>query len=169
MRIRRFGKAGNKSSGNDVNRKVKNARKVIFDGIEFNSDLEMRCYILLKSSGLDFSYECERVILMSGWKETDIVIWKLGKDGALKKGPVGAVRDWTYTPDFVILSKDGKKKVYVEMKGNPTDLTPYKQKMFIRYLSILGKASDKKFGYALLRNIKQLAMLIENLKKEEEF
>lgn len=169
MRIRRFGKTGNKPSGNDVNRKVKNARKVIFDGIEFNSGLEMRCYILLKSSGLDFSYGGERVILMSGWKETDIAIWKFGKDGALKKGPVGAVRDWTYAPDFVILSKDGKKKVYVEMKGNPTDLTPYKQKMFIRYLSILGKASDKKFEYALLRNVKQLAMLIENLKKEEEF
>ena len=32
----------NKPSRNDVNRKVKNARKVIFDGIEFNSDLEMR-------------------------------------------------------------------------------------------------------------------------------
>jgi hypothetical protein len=50
--------------------KVKNATKVTYKGIEFDSKLELNCYIELEESGLEFVFKPEKVILCPGFVAT---------------------------------------------------------------------------------------------------
>lgn len=159
------------------NKKVKNAKETIIDGIKFKSEFESKCYLLLKSSKLNFQYESEQCVLVPGFKDSGIFMWKGVRkkvDGKNKlidfvRKPMNAMRDWTYTPDFVIYSKDLNTKIYVECKGNPTDLTPYKTKMFLRYLSSLRSHNGKQYEYAFVTTMEEMRRLISDLNNNELF
>jgi len=111
------------------NKKIKNVKTREFDGIKFRSDLELRAYKVLKASGLNFSYEPESEVLLKGFK-CDVPRFIKGK--WCKEGE--KLRDWTYTPDFVI--ETDSKKIYVEMKGFGNDTLPLKRKMFLYKLCL---------------------------------
>lgn len=152
--------------GLSVNKKVIGAKKTVIDGIEFRSTLEGNCYKLLKASGLRFQYESEQCVLWHGFKDENIFVWKRIGDKFARR-VMKTTLDWTYTPDFVITSRDGMSKIYVEAKGNPTDLTPYKTKVFLGYLHKLSLINGKHYEYAFVKNLKELQYVINELKKEE--
>lgn len=172
MAFQRFKRKKNVEEKKDgapvVNKKVIGAKKVIFDGIEFKSKFEGSCYLLLKESNLNFEHESEQCLLWPGFKDTNLYLWKR-KGEVFERKVMPAARDWTYTPDFVIVSKDGMTKIYVEAKGNPTDLTPYKTKVFMGYLSKLSKVNGKSYEYAFVKNLKEMKYLIEELKKDDKY
>lgn len=149
------------------NKKIKNASKVIYDGIEFKSKLEGNCYLLLKASKLTFCHECMQCVLFTGFKDTGILEWSWGKDGNLKRKSMTKVADMTYTPDFVITGKE--KVVFVESKGIFNDLFTTKRKMFYQYLSKLRITNGIHYEYALVKNLKQMRELIGILESEEGF
>lgn len=150
------------------NKKVIGAKQVTFDGITFRSQFEGKCYLLLKASKLRFSHESEQCVLWHGFKDENIFLWSR-KDKDFDRRVMTAVRDWTYTPDFVIESKDGKSKIYIEAKGNPTDLTPYKTKMFLGYLSKLGSVNGKHYEYAFVKTLTELKYVISKLEEDDKY
>lgn len=154
------------------NKKVIGARSVTFDGIKFRSQFEGKCYLLLKESKLKFSHESEQCVLWHGFKDESIFLWKskmTNGEKVFEKRVMNTVRDWTYSPDFVIESKDGMSKVYVEAKGNPTDLTPYKTKLFLKYLSTLSTVNKKHYEYAFVTSLKELKYVISKLEEDGKY
>lgn len=114
-----------------TNKKIKNATKTFFDGIEFKSILEKRVYEKLKESGFQPNYEAQTFLLVEGFKPT-IPFWVYNKKQHCFKNNSSKLRDWTYTPDFVMEHKS--YKILIEVKGFQNDVFPYKFKLFRKLL-----------------------------------
>ena len=114
-----------------TNRKIKNATKTFFDGIEFKSILEKRVYEKLIESGFQPNYEAQTFLLVEGFKPT-IPFWVYNKKQHCFKNNSSKLRDWTYTPDFIMEYKGCK--ILIEVKGFQNDVFPYKFKLFRKLL-----------------------------------
>lgn len=147
------------------NKKIKNAQKCSYRGFMFDSKMEASAYEVLDNSGLIFEHEPVTVVLWSGFKDKDLFWFARTKNGIAKKC-VTKQRDWTYTPDFVVTSRDGKSKVFIEMKGFRNDIAPYKMKIFLKILSESQKRNNKEYLYAEVRSISELRQLVKILKDE---
>lgn len=112
------------------NKKIKNARESIYDGIVFKSKLEESFYKTLISAGLEPDYELTKFVLMEGFKPT-IPFYNRSKSKVFKLD-MNKVRDITYTPDFTILYND--TLFIIEAKGIENDTFPIKKKLFRRFL-----------------------------------
>lgn len=116
-----------------ANKKVRNAEKINYDGIQFQSKLEVYCYKKLKEYGLEFEYEPQSFELMPKF-EYDTTCAESYKKGS--KWSFGnkskVVRAIKYKPDFVNL-KDGW---IIECKGHPNESFPIKWKLFKYYLKM---------------------------------
>ena len=112
-----------------LNKKVKNATKVVIDEKEFKSKLEAYCYKKLTDSGLDFKYEGETFELIPPFEFNGDSYELRKKNGenyfGLAKPQIKAI---TYTPDFI-----GNDWI-IETKGMPNDAFPLKWKLFKKYL-----------------------------------
>lgn len=93
-----------------------NAKKVIVDGIEFDSVIESSYYKLLKDS------ELQGVIKTFEIKKEYVLIPKFEKNG--KK-----YRSITYTPDFIVYHNDGRVEA-IETKGFMTQASELRIKLF---------------------------------------
>lgn len=165
-----------RAKSNGENKKVKNAKHVTIDKIDFLSEFESKCYLLLKASGLKFSYESETFVLIEGFKDPNVFEYtfrtkkKMSSLKNKKLKPVErkvmiAERTRHYTPDFVI--EVGNRKIYIEVKGFKTDNFTLKQKLFLKKLSEMSKETGLKYEYALIDTLEKMNMLIDFLKKEE--
>ncbi len=123
------------------NKKFKNAKTHIYDGMKFRSGLEVFCYQKLKEANLDFEYEQRTFILQDGFTystpclQSKNVKNKLSKkkNKLLVESETHKLRPITYTPDFVSISN--KAGWIVETKGRIDDPTwSIKSKMFKLYL-----------------------------------
>jgi len=94
------------------NKKIRNASKHEWNGIVFDSKLEMDTYKRLKYGKEEFIFH-KTFIIISGFK--------YGNKTYL---PI------TWTPDFVF----NNLKVILETKGFPNDVFPVKLKLFHKYL-----------------------------------
>lgn len=114
-----------------ANKKVRNAQKIFYDDIQFQSKLEVYCYKKLKDAGLEFEYEPQAFTLIPKF-EYDSQCQESYKKGAkwLFGDKSKAIRAMTYKPDFVNL-KDGW---IIECKGFPNEIFPTKWKLFKYYL-----------------------------------
>ena len=105
-----------------ANKKVRNARKIEYDGILFDSKLEVYCYKKLKEANLHFKYEGQKFELLSPFdfngKSYEM---RKAKGGKTFKPVTNKIRGMIYTPDFVGTYPHSKRKVYIETKGNPND------------------------------------------------
>ena len=120
-----------KSKSQPENKKVRNAKKINFDGIQFQSKLELYCYKKLKSAGLEFEYEPTAFELMPKFDYESSCFESYKKGTKWLFGPKSKlVRGIKYKPDFVNL-KDGW---IIECKGHPNESFPMKWKMFKFYL-----------------------------------
>ena len=165
-----------KAKNNGENKKVKNAKEVTIDGIRFLSEFESKCYLLLKASGLKFSYESETFTLIEGFKDQNVFEYTFRtkkKMAALKNKKLKPVerkvmtaeRTRHYTPDFVIEMDD--RKIYIEVKGFKTDNFSFKQKLFLKKLSEMSMETGLRYEYALIDTLEKMNMLIDFLKKGE--
>lgn len=117
------------------NKKVKNARKHHFDGIDFKSGLEVDTYKALLKEGLTPEYEKHTYVLQESrlfptlhyapYKDRKIhkEVW------GLNKYKIISVK---YKPDFVFTIRG--KLIVIEVKGWSNDRYPYQKKLFFKWL-----------------------------------
>lgn len=112
------------------NKKIKNARESVFNGITFKSKLEESFYKTLKAANLDPNYELMKFILIDGFRPT-VPFYNRSKSKVFRLD-MSKVRDITYTPDFTLLYND--ILFIIEAKGIENDTYPLKKKLFRRLL-----------------------------------
>ena len=112
------------------NKKIKNARESVFNGITFKSKLEESFYKTLKAANLDPNYELMKFILIDGFRPT-VPFYNRSKSKVFRLD-MSKVRDITYTPDFTLLYND--TLFIIEAKGIENDIYPLKKKLFRRLL-----------------------------------
>ena len=114
-----------------ANKKVRNAKKIIYNGIQFQSRLELYCYKKLQEAGVEFEYEPQSFELVPKFDYDASCFEAYKKGGRWSFGDKSkTVRPIKYKPDFVNL-KDGW---IIECKGHPNESFPLKWKMFKYYL-----------------------------------
>jgi hypothetical protein len=121
------------------NVKVKNATPLTYDGIRFQSKLEVYCYKKLIENNIIAEYEKNKFTLIEAFTYNDEKIRKM-----------------TYTPDFV-----GEGFV-IECKGQMNDAFPLRWKMFKKHLS----DTKQVFDLYLPRNQKQIDSVINEILKK---
>lgn len=142
-----------------INKKVRNATIVSYEGITFRSRMELYCYKKLKENNISFEYEGATFELIPSFEFTNDSYELFKKKKERYFGPQRHhIRATTYTPDFV-----GKGWV-IETKGNPNDAFPIKWKMFKKYLL----DNKKDIDLYMPRNQKQVDEVIEIIKRKNE-
>ena len=142
-----------------INKKVRNATPLTYNGIAFKSKLEVYCYKKLKEAKLDFTYEGVTFELMPSFTfdNDSFELYKL--QGNKYFGPQRPhIRAITYTPDFV-----GEGWV-IETKGNPNETFPIKFKLFKRLLM----QTHANMDIYVPRNQKQIDEVIAIIKTKNE-
>lgn len=112
------------------NKKIRNAKETVFNGITFKSQLEKHFYKTMIEAGLKPDYELTKFVLIEGFKPT-VPFYNRSKSKVFKLD-MTKVRDITYTPDFTILYKD--TLFIIEAKGIENDTFPIKKKLFRKLL-----------------------------------
>lgn len=146
------------------NKKVRNARKHHFDGIDFKSGLEVDTYKALLKEGFSPEYEKHTYVLQESrlfptlhyapYKDRKIhkEVW------GLNKYKIISVK---YKPDFVFTIRD--KLIVIEVKGWSNDRYPYQKKLFFKWL----EDNNPNSAFFEIHNQKQLKAAIEIIKKVE--
>ena len=156
----------------DENPKVKNAKKVIYDGIEFKSGLEAYCYKEGTTRGYKLEYESSRTIL----HESDIydsyiyapISTSKFKDKRSNLQIISRGTSITYTPDFTttITSVSGIKYfIVIECKGLKTSTYNIKKNL---YLGIKSKELGQNFIFIEPHNqaqVRQAFDILDNFTK----
>ena len=111
-----------------------NSKKSVYDGVTFQSKLEMYCYKKLKAAGIDFKYEQDTYEIFPGFKHKGRYGKKSSRGFGIKENRV--IRAVTYTPDFV----SDSHKFIIETKGYvPSNHSfPLRWKLFLHYLQAQG-------------------------------
>lgn len=123
---------------NQINKKVKNATRVVIDNINFRSKLEAYTYIKFKEANIYLDYECKRFELLPKFEFQ-------GKK----------IRAITYLPDFI------GNNFIIECKGFKTDTWPLREKLFNYYLYRF----EPNIKFYVVHNQKQVDELIKHLKE----
>ena len=105
------------------------AKKVVYDGITFQSGLEKYMYIALKKAGIDAKYEGATYELIPSFNyDKSCYERQANGKGDYKDRSGKKVRGITYTPDFV------GSDFIIECKGRPNESFPIRWKLFKMYL-----------------------------------
>lgn len=118
------------------NAKVKNAKKVSYDGFEFRSGLEVFIYKTLKSEGIEFLYEGIAYEIIPSLEFNSMIgYWPnaSGKDTKTLKLRYKSQRK-TYTPDFTFDWMNKKYFIVIEAKGWADADYPTKKKLFSKLI-----------------------------------
>lgn len=141
-----------------MNRRIRNATAITYDGIEFKSKAEVMVYKTLKENGFSPRYEEETFHYWNGFKPT-VPFYDLGTNRHLHlnmKKLIGV----SYTPDFIFWFNG--TKIIIEVKGWANDIYPLKKKMFRAYLETL----DYPVIFAEIHTKRQLLEFINKLNEE---
>lgn len=142
-----------------LNKKIRNAQKIVYDNIEFKSKSEASMYKMLLEAGFSPKYECNKFILWNGFKPRRPIVID-GIKQLTKNGKIPSIPDWTYTPDFYI-NYNGYD-IYIEIKGFPNDVYPYKKKLFLKNIDNIDNIL-----FFEVRNINGMKKTIEIIKSYE--
>ena len=142
------------------NKKIKNALPKEYDGIKFKSKFEVEAYKKLKENGFLPIYEGEKAILFNGF-HPDRPWYQDGEPVLTPNGKIKKLLDWNYSPDFKLSINDFD--VYIEIKGFPNDVYPYKRKMFLQQIN------GKKALFFEVKDMNGLLKTIERLKDVTTF
>lgn len=111
-------------------KKVRKAtKKALYDGITFDSNLEVYCYKALKAAKLDFKYVPTTFTLIDGFDFIGTSYEADKRVGKLLTAKSSKMQSIKYTPDFV-----GKNWI-IETKGAQTDVFNMRFKLFKKYLT----------------------------------
>ena len=141
------------------NKKVRNAKTYIYNGIKFRSGLEVFCYKVLVENNIDAVYESKHLVILDKF-ECGYESYEASGNGSGKiLSPASkTIRQITYNPDF--MSKDGDvigEEFIIECKGYKNDAFPNKLKLIKKHLT------DRKYKgtYYMPRNQKQVRQVVE--------
>jgi len=118
-------------------------KKEIVDGVKFDSRLEMYCHAELKRVGIEFIFQ-EKIELIPKFRYN-----------------TQNIRAITMLVDFVVLF--GGKRIYVDTKGMPTEVSKIKYKMLRYHLR-----EQENTDVVWLKNKKEVNSFISSLKEEED-
>ena len=159
-------------SQSQENKKILGAKKKVFDGIKFDSNLEVSCYKLLKEDNIIFTYN-ERVIeLLPSFRLNKVNYYQSGpKNRGFKqvltlKGEKLKLPSIKYTPDFII--ETNNNLIIIETKGFENDVYTYKRKLFFNLLeeSIIPK-NIYFFEPRTVKQIKESIIVIKQILENE--
>lgn len=150
------------------NKKIKNARVIIYDGKKFRSKLEVYCYKKLVELGVEFYYEEIRVNLISSFGFNRIRAFMPINSGKHKGEwqEFFKINKKAYTPDFIIPNHNGYY-VVIECKGFENDDFPTKRKLYLTHLEEEFGNVDLKPIYLEPHNQRQVNLCIEFIKNLE--
>lgn len=152
----------------EENKKVKNAKRIEYNGIKFRSELECNCYKLLElEEDFKFGYETTKIVLLEGfYPSNSLIIYDVYKPRNLRR-VFGLnhqkIISMTYTPDFYLEYKG--YKIFIESKGNPNDTYPLKKKLFLAYLEREAVKTGDKFIFFEPHSKKQMKECIKIIKE----
>ena len=117
-----------KKSNTIATPKKKTTKVLLYNGIEFKSTLEIRCYKSLEKAGLipAFSYEPKSYVIVDSFNYTEDCWEKTNNSSFQKK--TNSIRNISYTPDFVSIG------CIIETKGRATDVFTMRWKLFKKHL-----------------------------------
>lgn len=146
------------------NKKIKNATKVQYNNILFNSKIELMVYKTLVEEGFSPEYEPHKFTVFEGYKPTVpfYTINKNTKELSLNNVKQIAI---TYTPDFILRYKEWT--IIIEVKGKMNDVYPYKRKMFRKFLEDNTKGNVLFFEVYTKKNVLQMIEIIKNYESED--
>lgn len=142
-----------------INRKVKNATEITYDGIKFRSLLELKVYKALEDAGYKPQYEVEKISLLESFRPKRV--WYLdGEPQTMKSGSKKSriVKGKTYTPDFKMIVNG--ITVYIEAKGHPNDEYPTTRKMFLKWI----EEQEGEIIFSEVHSLRGLNKFIDKLK-----
>lgn len=152
-----------KKKGSSENKKIRNATHQVFDGIEFKSGLEVSCYKIMKEAGIPFEYESMKIVLHKGFHLADNVHYYRPKKKSIGNALHACSRkilDITYTPDFVVKSKNFL--ILIDVKGYKNDVYVYKLKLLLNILS--KQNSDRQYYFYEPHTIAQMRQMTNDIK-----
>lgn len=147
----------------EINKKVRNARKKEYDGIIFDSNLEISCYKLLKENDIPFTYNSSKQLLLDGFNFNKVKFFQPTKETKEFLQNTRKVVNTTYSPDFEIITNSDNLVIFIETKGKENDVYPLKRKMFFNKLENIPKDCDYYFFEP--HNIKQIIETIRIIKE----
>lgn len=116
-----------------INKKIKNANPLEYNGVKFKSRVEVSIYKLLESHNIETKYEEETFILSPSIRPTVSFYNRTKKAGFHSMmSPINSI---TYTPDFTFVYNN--IFVIVEVKGFENDVFPVKRNLFRKLLETL--------------------------------
>lgn len=129
-----------------MNKKVKNAKEIEFDGIQFRSRLELFTYKKLIENNFDFKYEGVKITIIPSYFLEKTRVFYPVESGKRKNEwqEVFKINQKTYTPDFLVEHKN--YKIFIECKGFGNDDWNSKRKLFLKYLEEI----DDEFTYVFM-------------------
>ena len=143
------------------NKKILNATKTVYNGIEFKSITEKRIYKALIELGITPKYENKTFKIWKGCYPTVRYYTKNNRNNLMQDQM--KLRDIHYTPDFTFYYRG--YFVIIEVKGFENDVFPMKFKIFRKYLE--GKRNKRKIILAEIFNKRMLLQFIDELNKLE--
>lgn len=106
-------------------KQIINAKKIVIDGIQFQSTLEGRMYSLLKDAGIKAEYEGKTYTVFKAFTyPSECYERYLKKNKFMVHRP--SVLKIDYTPDFVGVNEE----FIIEVKGRPNESFPLRWKLF---------------------------------------
>ena len=104
------------------NKKVRGASKKIYDGIKFDSALEVNCYKLLKESNIKFEYSSRTYELMPKFRLNSVSSYDFSKSKGYgqtftKAGLKKVYSNMTLTPDFIIGKNPSRYEILYQLNA----------------------------------------------------
>lgn len=114
--------------------KVVQSKKIVIDGITFQSTLEGRMYTLLKQAGIKATYEGDKYKTLPSFTFEGECYERARKDSKeMVNRP--KVLGISYTPDFI----GENEEFFIEVKGRANESFPIRWKLFKLMLQEQGK------------------------------
>lgn len=149
-----------------ANRKIKNARKCIYNNIHFKSNLEMYCYRYFSENGITLQYETKSFVLTDAFYPKAKIYVPVKTRNSSKttiKLKSNKVRPITYTPDFIFETPNSY--VFIETKGRANDVYPIKRKLFLKVMNQICIDSNKECWFFEPHNqqqVRNVYIIIQN-------
>lgn len=136
-----------------VNKKIRNANPLEYNGIKFKSRAEVSIYKLLLTHNIEAKYE-ERTFILSPPLRPTVPFYNRTKAKGFNSvmSPINSI---TYTPDFTFMYNN--ILVIIEVKGFENDVFPVKRNLFRKLLETLNT-------YCMFFEIRTQKEMLEALK-----
>lgn len=134
-------------------KKSVNSSKVEYNGIQFDSKLEIYCYKKLQDANIIFDYTPTTFLISTPFIFNSVSLEPDKKRGDLLSKRSPKLQGIKYTPDFI-----GTNWI-IETKGRMNESFPIRWKLFKKYLT----ENNIKFDLYLPKNQKQVDQCVEQI------